>query len=419
MEAATIHNPDRYMADLRQILSQGRKRIGILIGAGAPASIRVNNEKKIVADGEALIPDVAGLTDKVIGELEPADRKIISKLKNKLGRNPNIEAILSKVRMLSQAIDEEEVYDLDGRGYDALSQKICTQIGKIVGVCLPDGPNPYTELISWISGTNRDHAVEIFTPNYDLLIEEAFERRRIAYFDGFTGAAIPFFDAVSVSLPEELPPRWSRLWKLHGSLGWGIKDGTVVRVGNRNATELIYPDYLKYSEINRLPYSALFERLRNFLTTPDSLLITTGFSFSDSHICAVLDEALAANAHTAILAFQYKNLEDENLAKKLGIARHNLSVYAKDGAIISGILGRWEPGKPPNDEWIEIRNTFWKNKTKDGPSEFLLGDFAKLTCFFALAQAPRVPLDSSTVLEPKEHSPADADGISENTDVQS
>ena len=29
----TFHNPDRFMSDLRQILSQGRKRIGLLIGA--------------------------------------------------------------------------------------------------------------------------------------------------------------------------------------------------------------------------------------------------------------------------------------------------------------------------------------------------------------------------------------------------
>jgi hypothetical protein len=37
--AETVHNPDRYIGDLRQILAQGRKRIGILIGAGGPASV--------------------------------------------------------------------------------------------------------------------------------------------------------------------------------------------------------------------------------------------------------------------------------------------------------------------------------------------------------------------------------------------
>lgn len=38
----SVHNPDRYMADLRQVLSQGRKRIGLLVGAGAPLSIKVD-----------------------------------------------------------------------------------------------------------------------------------------------------------------------------------------------------------------------------------------------------------------------------------------------------------------------------------------------------------------------------------------
>jgi hypothetical protein len=57
----TIHNPDRYMVDLRQILSQGRKRIGLLLGAGAPSSIRIGATGKIEAGGEPLVPDVSHL----------------------------------------------------------------------------------------------------------------------------------------------------------------------------------------------------------------------------------------------------------------------------------------------------------------------------------------------------------------------
>jgi hypothetical protein len=44
MAENTVHNPDRYMADLRQILSQGRKRIGLFVGAGAPVGVKVNDE---------------------------------------------------------------------------------------------------------------------------------------------------------------------------------------------------------------------------------------------------------------------------------------------------------------------------------------------------------------------------------------
>ena len=312
---------------------------------------------------------------------------IIDKIKEDI-ETSNIEAILTQVRKLSQAIGKSKVYGLNGESYHALGQRICEHIGKRVAVSLPAEQNPYKELITWISGTHREHAVEIFTPNYDLLLEEAFECARISYFDGFSGAHNPFFDAASVSAFEELPARWSRLWKLHGSLGWDISGDTVIRTGQRNATKLIYPDHLKYDEITRLPYSAMFERLRSFLITPDSLLITTGFSFSDAHICAVLDEALAVNAHTAILAFQYNKLDQEAPAKKLASSRSNLSVYAKDGAVINGIPGCWKPGEPPSDEWKNIRQTFWN-------SEFLLGDFANLARFFALSQAQQMLSGSS------------------------
>lgn len=378
------------MADLRQILSQGRKRIGLLIGAGAPTALRVDKDGRIAPNGQPLIPDVAGLTEAVVKALDDKDQQIIETLKAEIGGTPNIEAILTQVRRLSQAIGKAKVHDLDGAAYGSLGERICEKIGVMVGARLPDEPNPYTELVSWIAGTHREHAIEIFTPNYDLLVEEAFERARIAYFDGFTGAHTPFFDPVSISSSEELPARWSRLWKLHGSLGWEIAGNTVIRTGQRTATKLIYPDHLKYDEVTRLPYSALFERLRAFLTTPDSLLICTGFSFFDSHICAVFDEALAANAHTAILAFQYRPLADEALVSKLAVNRPNLSVYARDGAVVSGIAGRWQPGELLNDEWKDIRQTFWQAASQGSAAQFLLGDFAKLARFFALAQAQRM-----------------------------
>jgi hypothetical protein len=344
------------MVDLRQILSQGRKRIGLLIGAGAPMAILI--------DGKPLIPDVARLTTAVVSSLGADDAKILQILKTEIGGEPNIEAFLTRVRRLAQAIGQAKVHGLDGAAYGTLGERICAQIGSQVSAKLPQEVGPYTELVSWIGGTHRDHPVEIFTPNYDLLIEEAFERARLPFFDGFTGVHLPFFDPVSIS-EDQLPARWSRLWKLHGSLGWDVSGDTVVRTGQRNATKLIYPDHLKYDEITRLPYSALFERLREFLTTPDSLLICSGFSFGDAHICAVLDEALAANSNTAIFAFQYHALDQERLATRLAVNRPNLSIYARDGAVISGIPGKWLPGQLPNDEWNEIRRTFWQGSSKD------------------------------------------------------
>ena len=407
------------MADLRQILSQGRKRIGILIGAGAPTAIRVDEDNQVTADGgHPLIPDVAELTSAVISALHEDDRRIMETLKNEIAEPVNIENILTKIRRLSQAIGNSTVHGLNGSQYEELGRKICGEIGEKVKPHLPSATNPFSELVSWISGTRREHSIEVFTPNYDLLLEEAFERSKVAYFDGFTGSRSPFFDPVSVS-SDELPARWSRLWKLHGSLGWKISENTVVRTGQRDATELIYPDYLKYDQITRLPYSALFERLRRFLTTPDTLLMCSGFSFLDAHICAVLDEALSANAHLAILAFQYRTLEYEDSAVKLARSRPNMSVYARDGAVISGVAGRWQPGQPPNEEWEEIRRTFWGSVSPHGPTGLLLGDFAKFAQFLALTQAQKILTSRPRQDREEEEVPEGAPDPEEGNDAQS
>ncbi len=50
----SVHNPDQYMARLRQIIVQGRKRIGLLVGVGAPAGIFPPG------GDEPLIPAIAG-----------------------------------------------------------------------------------------------------------------------------------------------------------------------------------------------------------------------------------------------------------------------------------------------------------------------------------------------------------------------
>jgi hypothetical protein len=67
----TIHNPDQYMAALRQIIAQGRKRVALLIGAGAPAGLDAPG-------GGPLIPAVAGLTDLVLTTLAPSYGKALA-----------------------------------------------------------------------------------------------------------------------------------------------------------------------------------------------------------------------------------------------------------------------------------------------------------------------------------------------------
>jgi len=390
----TFHNPDRFIADLRQVLSQGRKRIGVLVGAGAPISVRVNEAGQLDGAGKPLIPGVEDLTKRVLAELSKEFVDPINAIVGGLGQTANIELILSRVRLLTQALGATKVNGLDASGYLNASDEICAGIGKLVSAQLPKEPNAYTEFVSWISGTLRAHAVEIFTTNYDLLFEEAFERARAPYFDGFSGGNVPFFDAASVA-GDDLPARWSRLWKLHGSIGWALEGGAVVRGRGRSATQLVFPDHLKYDLTQKQPYSALFERLRKFLLTPDSLLLVVGFSFRDAHVCAVLDEALAMNANTAVFAFQYHIMDKEEPAMRLALERPNLTVYAADGAIVSGVRGKWRLGELPSN-WNDVRVTFWGARNQGEAELFQLGDYAKFARFCALTQASDIARNAAS-----------------------
>lgn len=401
----SIHNPDRFMADLRQVLSQGRKRIGILIGAGAPLSVRVDANGKLSPDGLALIPGVEQLTTEALKGLVGRDEVAVDAIRAELGGG-NIESILSRIRLFQTALGTAVVNGLDGEGYRALGAKVCNAIGGIVGARLPAERCAYHELVSWISGAQRPHSVELFTTNYDLLFESAFERAKVPYFDGFSGGHAPFFDPVTVA-GDDLPTRWARLWKLHGSLGWRVEDGRVVRSGGYDYNELIYPDHLKYDLTQKQPYAALFERLKQFLMMPDTLLLTTGFSFRDAHICAVLDEALAVNANTSVFAFQFMNLADEEPVCRLAYDRPNVSVYAADGAVISGVAGKWRPGDPPKN-WGEIRSSFWGQRWGVGDPMFLLGDFATFCRFLALSYSNDIVKSASApVAEVLEEAGAD------------
>jgi hypothetical protein len=382
------HNPDQYMASLRQIIAQGRKRIGLIVGAGAPAGICSPGTS------EPLIPAVAGLTIMVLealsGKYEAVFRSIVKDISN-----PNIENILSRVRSLANVIGNTPIHGLDGSGYKTLGDAICDEIGKIVGKRLPAEYGPYSELVTWISGTAREHAVEIFTTNYDLLFEEALERAKAPFFDGFTGASEPFFDPSSVA-NNDLPSRWTRLWKLHGSLCWkGNDQGEVVRVGQCNATHLVFPEHLKYDQTQKAPYAALFDRLRSFLMTPDTLLIATGFSFADAHISARIDECLSANPSSSVFAFQFKKLNEETCACNIASRRSNMSVYSPDKAMINGVVGTWVPGDLPTRDWGSIRTGYWGVEDGSAVEQFLLGRFDRLARFFASSRSDqRLPVAS-------------------------
>jgi SIR2-like domain len=376
--AVTIHNPDQHMQALRTIIAQGRKRLGLLVGAGGPAGMADDSGKY------PLIPAVDGLTELVLAASQSEYGKQIEAIKSEL-KNHDIETILSRIRSLAGVLGKSKIHDMDGPAYKRFGDDLCKHIGSAVNVKLPKNRSAYHDIVSWVTGVTRDHPVEIFTTNYDQLFEEAFEDSRAPYFDGFAGGREPFFDPVSVS-SNNLPPRWTRLWKLHGSLGWATNSkGEVIRTGSADATHLVFPEHLKYDQTQKAPYASLFDRLGAFLEQPDTLLIANGFSFADAHISSRIDEALAANQSASVFAFQFKSLEDELHAADIAERRSNFTLYARDSAVVNGTSGPWRiPQELPSKDWGPIRQSYWDD-TDNG--EFTLGRIENLAKFVASSRS--------------------------------
>lgn len=368
----TVHNPDQYMYDFKQIVGHGRKKIGLLIGAGAPVGMNVAND----GGYEPLIPDVAGLTRIVREGISKNYTDCFDQILSDFPEG-NIENVLSRIRSFIEVLGDNEVYGFDSNGYEGFEMEVCKNIKKVVSANLPKKENPYSELVSWINGVSRDSAIEVFTTNYDLLIEEALERVKSPFFDGFTGSRLPFFDSAAVS-SNDFPSRWTRLWKLHGSINWDKNErGEVIRGDAKAEGTMVYPSHLKYDQTQSAPFSSLFERLKDFLLEKDTVLITTGFSFADAHISAKLDECMSSNPSSAIIALQYKNLEEEVYAVELGCRRPNMSVYCSDGAVINGVKAEWRLGELPSRGWDVFRHEYWSSNS------FILGDFVKFARFLA------------------------------------
>lgn len=324
---------------LRQALASDKNKVAFLLGAGCPLSIRIEGNKP-------LIPDISGLTKAVCSELEQDKVQILKKgIVLAEGNDATIEEILSRIRLLIDAIGESEFDGLRKQDLISIESDICDKITKLVDKELPDEITSYHNLTSWISGIPREHPVEIFTPNYDLLIESSLESYNVPYFDGFVGSRNAFFDLHTIEY-EGLPSRWVRLWKLHGSVNWWVDiNGKVFRGISKNKDndkQMIYPSHLKYSQSRRMPYLAMQDKFSKFLSSGQSVLITNGYSFVDQHLNEIITQRLSANPRSVCFGLLYDDLE--KYPKALDCARKitNLHLLAKDAAFFAGEQKCWE-----------------------------------------------------------------------------
>ena len=381
------HDPLRQINYLEQCLSSDKRPLAIFLGAGCPVAIQT-------ADGDPLIPDIEGMTKRArtflegSGELAPLFKIVEEHFATDGSLEPNIEDLLSHIRGLRLVAGKDRARGLTADELDQLDLGICTVITDLAKKSLPNIETPYHATCLWTDAVGREHPVEFFTTNYDLLLEEALEDCRVAFFDGFTGVRRPFFDLRAME-EDRLPSRWARVWKLHGSLNWYHHPSRGVLRGIQTENEfqrVIHPSHLKYEESRRMPYLAMIDRLRAFLRQPSSALVISGYSFRDEHLNEVIIQALQGNPSAIAFGLLFGELSKYPDAIKLASLRPNLSLLAQDGGVVGGRESGWIEKQLASVEshfspWISWIPTDRQNPASKVRTEFNLGDFAVLGAF--------------------------------------
>ena len=183
-------------------------------------------------------------------------------------------------------------------------------------------------LISFASRSATRERLNIFTTNYDRIVEYGSELAGIRLIDRFVGAVNPVFRSSRVDVDMHYNPPGIRgeprylegvvhFSKLHGSLDWNVKDGVVRRYalpygakgidtylegGCKNL--LIYPNAAKDKETLEYPYVELFRDFAVSVCRANSTMVVYGYSFGDDHINRVIADMLTIpSTHLVVISF--------------------------------------------------------------------------------------------------------------------
>ena len=340
----------REIRELKGQLSYAKK-IGVFMGAGTSCALGLPNITQLTKDIESSLLKVSKAAFDIVKndlEAKAAGACTIS-----------IEDILNQVRRIREITSDDGTRDfLKVTGADAkqLDLDICKKIYELIDAAETKADLTVPKrFFAWLSMQNRDCVTEVFTPNYDLIIEKSLESIRVPYFDGFVGSFEPFFWQESVERTiksNDLTSNWLRLWKIHGSLSWFwkvnpvtmaykvIRQGKVTNSSLLSNELVIYPSKEKYASSRRQPFIVYFDRFKNYLLSGELLFLMSGYSFLDQHINEIVFNCMRQNSRLHVIVFFYSDAEVIRL-KPLLAGYLNISVYGPKTAIIGGVLGNW------------------------------------------------------------------------------
>ncbi|HAU4231571.1 TPA: hypothetical protein F7Z39_08830 [Legionella pneumophila] len=265
----------------------------------------------------------------------------------KAGRGkPNIE---DQIRVINELIKGLEIYINTGirgtkklnKDLDNLKIEIANGLDNFANAVLKAEKNIISGkeealeylmsfLISFASRSATRERLNLFTINYDRIIEFGAELSGIRLIDRFLGTINPIFRSSRLDIDMHYNPPGIRgeprylegvvqFTKLHGSLDWIYQNRNVRRIAlPYGATEIknylpnsdsvnslmIYPNSSKDRETSEYPYVELFRDFASSICRPNSTVVVYGYSFGDEHINRVIEDMLTIpSAHLVIISY--------------------------------------------------------------------------------------------------------------------
>ena len=221
-------------------------------------------------------------------------------------------------------------------------------------------------ILSFTSRAASRERLNLFTTNYDRFIELACDETGVLLLDRFKGKIQPIFRNTRLELDYHYnppgirgEPRYvegvARITKLHGSIDWKFTEEKIIRsllpFGAeathpeipKNVTEqvVIYPNSSKDIETAFYPYAELFRDFSSAICQPNSVIITYGYGFGDSHINRVIEDMLTIpSTHLVVIAWD-RNYAEAEEPVNFGASRERIVKFLenKNSAQCTLLLG--------------------------------------------------------------------------------
>jgi hypothetical protein len=211
-------------------------------------------------------------------------------------------------------------------------------------------------LLSFSTRAATRDRLNIFTTNYDRFIEYGLDEAGILTLDRFIGKIKPImrFHRIDLDYHYNPPgirgePRYVegvvRFTKLHGSIDWQFEKDQIIKAplsfganvddsffDNPFDKVVIYPNSAKAIETSFFPYSELFRDFSTAICRPNSVLVTYGYGFGDSHINRIIKDMLTIpSTHLVIISYDVANGRINNFIQKCNQSQLTLLIGSELG----------------------------------------------------------------------------------------